>query len=246
VISLIKQTALREWQGALRYWVFGWLLSCLICVIARPFETDQLGVINAVGYWLLINGIAVVIMFGVLRGFGPRLDDKFVFVAVLGSALFSLLFTPALMLVNERLYGFDLPVHFFASNFLISCVVFCIVWVSRSRHAAPAPLLKPKFENRLSKYQTAQLWAITAQDHYLHVQTDQGSELILMRMSDALLELADHDGVQIHRSHWVARAGIARKTATSVTLHNDDVLPISRSNGPAVKAFFAARLPKVH
>ena len=236
--SWIKQTALREWRGALRYWVMGWLLSCLICVVARPFQTDQLGFIIAVGYWLLINGIAVII----LRGFGPMLGGKFVLTALLGSAVFSLLFT-ALMLINELLYGFDLPVHFFASTFLISLVVFSIVWVAQSRHSMPTPSPISKFENRLSKYQTAQLWAITAQDHYLNIQTDQGSELILMRLSDALVELADRDGVQIHSSHWVVRIGIAKNNANSVTLHNGEVLPISRSNGPVSKAFFAQRLP---
>lgn len=147
------------------------------------------------------------------------------------------------MLVNELLYGFDLSVHFFASNFLISLVVFSIVWVAQSRHSMPTPLPVSKFENRLSKYQTAQLWAITAQDHYLNIQTDQGSELILMRLSDALVELVDRDGVQINRSHWVARNGIAKNSTTSVTLHNDEVLPISRSNGSVAKAFFAQRLP---
>lgn len=66
----------------------GMALSCLICVVARPFQTDQLGFISAVGYWLLINGIAVIIMFGILRGFGAMLGGKFVLTALLGSAVF--------------------------------------------------------------------------------------------------------------------------------------------------------------
>ena len=239
----IKQMALREWRGALGYWAVGWLLATLICVVARPFDTNQLRFVSAIGYWLLINGIAVAVMFGVLRGFGGMMSEKFPLVALVGSIVFTLLFTPILIYVNETLYGFHLPSHFFVSNFLISVVIFGIVWVARKRPLAPSPLLAPRFENRLSKYQTAKLWAISAQDHYLNVQTDEGSELILMRLSDALAELADRDGVQLHRSHWVARAGIAKHNATSVTLHNNTTLPISRGNAPAVKAFFAQRLP---
>lgn len=243
VIGEFKQMALREWRGAMRYWIMGWLLASLICVIARPFGTYQLNLIGAIGYWLLINGIAVSIMFGVLRGFAGMMGEKFPLVALVGSTVFTLLFTPVLMFVNESLYGFNIPAHFFISNFLIAIVIFCIVWVARTRHSEPAPLLAPKFENRLSKYQTAKLYAISAQDHYLNVQTDEGSELILMRLSDALAELTHRDGVQIHRSHWVARAGIAKHTTTSVTLHNNETLPISRSNAASVKSFLAQRLP---
>ena len=235
--------ALREWHGALRFWVFGWLLASLICVVARPFYTDQLSLVSAVGYWLLINGMAVIIMFGVLRVFGDMMSEKFALVALVGSTVFSLLFTPVLMFVNETLYGFDLETHFFLSNFLISMVIFGIVWIARPRTSTASPLYAPTFENRLSKHQSAQLWAISAEDHYLNVQTDQGSELILMRLSDALGELSHRDGVQIHRSHWVARAAIANSSASSVTLHNGKTLPISRSNAAKAKAFFAQRLP---
>ncbi len=243
MIGGLKQLARREWQGELGYWLMGWLLASLICVVARPFDTDQLGLISAIGYWLLINGIAVAIMFGVLRGFGNMMGEKYLLVAIVGSTVFTLLFTPVLIFVNETLYGFELPAHFFISNFLISLVIFGIVWIARPNVSKPAPLLAPKFENRLSKYQTAKLYAISAQDHYLNVQTDEGSELILMRLSDALSELTHRDGVQIHRSHWVARAGIAKHTTTSVTLHNNETLPISRSNAASVKSFLAQRLP---
>jgi DNA-binding LytR/AlgR family response regulator len=122
-------------------------------------------------------------------------------------------------------------------------VIFGIVWIAQPTVPTPSPLLAPTFENRLSKYQTANLYAISSQDHYLNVQTDEGSELILMRLSDALVELSHRDGVQIHRSHWVARAGVAKHNAASVTLHNNNTLPISRSNAAAAKAFFAQRLP---
>jgi hypothetical protein len=243
VIGVIKQVALREWHNGLRYWVMGWLLASLICVVARPFNTDELGILSGVGYWLLINGLAVFIMFGVLRGFRDMMGERFILVALVGSLVFSLLFTPVLMFVNETLYGFDLPSHFFINNFLIAMMIFCIIWIARTQIQSPAPIHAPKFENRLTKYQTATLWAISAEDHYLNVQTDQGSELILMRLSDALVELTGRDGVQIHRSHWVARAGVSKNTTNSATLHNGTTLPISRSNAAKAKAFFAQRLP---
>jgi len=249
VSGRLKQIALREWQGALQYWVLGWLLASLICSVIRPFGTVQFSTVQSVGYWLLINGIAVLVIFGVLQVFKTMLSEKFALVAILGSIVFTLLFTPILIVVNDHLFDLILPFSFFITNFFISLLVFCIVrtamaWRSPSEQTVSG--LSAKFENRLTKYQTAQLWAISAQDHYLHVQTDQGSELILMRFSDALAELDGRDGVQIHRSHWVARGGVAKNNSTSVTLHNAVEFPISRSNSARTKAFFAKRLSQGH
>ena len=42
----------------------------------------------------------------------------------------------------------------------------------------------------------------------MEVVTDKGTELILLRFADALNELGNVDGFQIHRSHWVARSAI--------------------------------------
>ncbi len=45
---------------------------------------------------------------------------------------------------------------------------------------------------------------IEAQDHYLSVTTTKGRALILLRLSEALEELAKAEGLQTHRSHWVS------------------------------------------
>ena len=42
------------------------------------------------------------------------------------------------------------------------------------------------------------------EDHYLNVHTSQGSHMMLLRMKDALVELKDYKGFQVHRSWWVA------------------------------------------
>lgn len=46
------------------------------------------------------------------------------------------------------------------------------------------------------------------EDRYLRIHTDGGSDLILMRLRDAVGELAGADGLQVHRSFWVARAAV--------------------------------------
>lgn len=59
------------------------------------------------------------------------------------------------------------------------------------------------------KYRGAELWAISSEDHYLRIHTDRGEELILMRLADAIRELSGANGLQTHRSWWVAKDGIA-------------------------------------
>ena len=46
------------------------------------------------------------------------------------------------------------------------------------------------------------------EDHYLRVHGAYGSELILLRMRDAVQEVAPLIGAQVHRSWWVARSAV--------------------------------------
>lgn len=76
--------------------------------------------------------------------------------------------------------------------------------------------------------------ALQAEDHYLRVHLVGGqSELVLMRLSDAMAELPTHKGAQTHRSWWVARdaeRNVARAEGrATITLDQDLVVPVSRS-----------------
>ncbi|GGB72486.1 MULTISPECIES: LytTR family DNA-binding domain-containing protein [Henriciella] len=89
------------------------------------------------------------------------------------------------------------------------------------------------------KYRTADLYAVSSEDHYCRVVTSLGSELILMRLSDAERELASVDGLRVHRSWWVSRKGIAESRREGgkivLTLKSGDEVPVSRSYQDAVK-----------
>ncbi|MDQ1191329.1 DNA-binding LytR/AlgR family response regulator [Brevundimonas vesicularis] len=78
-------------------------------------------------------------------------------------------------------------------------------------HAAPAETAtRPvRFLDRLPmKLKGATIRAVQAEDHYLRIHTDRGSDLILMRLSDAVEELEGLEGAQTHRSWWVAREAV--------------------------------------
>ncbi len=92
---------------------------------------------------------------------------------------------------------------------------------------------RPKILDRLPPEQRGRLSHMSMQDHYVDVRTDRGSTLVLMRFSDAIAETAGVDGLQIHRSHWVALAmaeGPARINGKpAVRMRDGSVLPVSRS-----------------
>lgn len=77
------------------------------------------------------------------------------------------------------------------------------------------------------------IYALEAQDHYVRVVTNQGDDLLLMRLSDAIAETAPLRGLSPHRSWWVAEAGVKNvvrhQGKIMIYLKNDNVVPVSRS-----------------
>lgn len=104
-------------------------------------------------------------------------------------------------------------------------------------HAAPGPA---RFLDRLPpRLRGARLIAVEAEDHYLRLHTDRGSDLILMRLSDALAELEGVEGAQTHRSWWVARdavVGVERGDGRArLTLEGGIAAPVSRRYARALR-----------
>jgi DNA-binding LytR/AlgR family response regulator len=105
--------------------------------------------------------------------------------------------------------------------------------------SAPVQLPPPFFE-RIPPHLGRQLLALGAEDHYLRVMTAQGSDLILMRMADAIRELGDGTGLQVHRSWWVALDAVTEVrrdgARTALVLANGQEVPVSRTFAAAVRA----------
>jgi hypothetical protein len=111
------------------------------------------------------------------------------------------------------------------------------------RAAAAAPTIAaPAFFERIPPALGHQLIGLEMEDHYLRIHTALGSDLILCRFGDALRELQGFDGVQVHRSWYVARAAIKemRKEGQkmTLTLRNGIEVPVSR---PFQKTLMAQR-----
>lgn len=96
----------------------------------------------------------------------------------------------------------------------------------------PAPSRTARLSARLSAAIRSDILALQAEDHYVRVHTRAGSELLLMRISDAILELDGLPGTRAHRSWWVSDAAIVstvrRARRTVHILANGVRVPVSR------------------
>ncbi len=83
------------------------------------------------------------------------------------------------------------------------------------------------------------LLSFSAEDHYIRVRTSRGDHLLLLRFSDAVRETEPTEGLQVHRSHWVAREAIVKvtrgKDRAVLTLCDGTRIPVSRRYLPALR-----------
>ena len=105
--------------------------------------------------------------------------------------------------------------------------------------ALPAPPNPPPLLDRLPLDQRAPLVSLSVEDHYVRVRTTKGETMVLLRLGDAIRETTGVDGLQVHRSHWVALDHVqaARREADRAVLtlaHGPDI-PVARSYIPAIR-----------
>ncbi len=141
-------------------------------------------------------------------------------------------------------YGFLGYLGFYARVWMITILlVGPISLIAEKLAKNPAEQNEPpagsRFFQRLPVELGTDLLCLSMEDHYLRVYTSLGDTLILMRMSDAVAELEAHDGMQVHRSWWVAKAAIKKivrePRKKSIILTNDVHVPISQRREKALK-----------
>ena len=78
---------------------------------------------------------------------------------------------------------------------------------------------------------------VKAAEHYLEIHTAQGVEVIRERMATFLEQVSDEDGIQTHRSHWVARPWAQTLTGSKLTLADGDKVPVARGRMDDVRSW---------
>lgn len=102
----------------------------------------------------------------------------------------------------------------------------------RARHVATARQLPRRLDRSVI--------CLEMEDHYVRVHTDAGSELVLMSLSQAIAGLDGVEGLQTHRSWWVAKAAVSGLVEDGrnlrLTLRNGLEAPISRARVAELRA----------
>jgi len=123
----------------------------------------------------------------------------------------------------------------------VSALIVFLARATPVQTHASADAAKPaRFIQRLPlRLRASRLIAVEAEDHYLRVHTDAGSDLILMRLSDALDELEGLEGAQTHRSWWVAKDSVRGASRgdgrATLTLEGGLTAPVSRRYAKALR-----------
>lgn len=178
---------------------------------------------------------------------------------LLQGAVAGALMTPPMSLVvwgsTQLIPGGAAPIHqipgYIASSFVVceSMTMLVVFMNLRTGQAAAAQAAlaqamlvaaPPKFLERLPlKLRGAEVWAVEAEDHYLRLHTSKGQDLILLRLADAIDELAGIEGAQVHRSWWVARDAIADARRgdgrATLVLKDGSEVPVSRTYAKIIR-----------
>ena len=257
----LLQLALRQMLtlvGDRRLWIaFGVLVS--LFVSTGPFGTyDLLGFAERLGFWLTVHaatwlialaGIALVSAWngnekpiGVLQTtLGCALATPFIGIAV--SAVKTIFL--------DRVFTLQSVLWQMAEAFPVAIIVGLVAYFffqssPRASSAILAPVGANRLMLRLPPEKRGALQYLTMRDHYVEVVTVKGSELVLLRLADAIAEAGRGAGIQVHRSHWVALDAVQTVERldgkSAIVTKTGARLPVSRTYMPALKE--AGLLPR--
>jgi hypothetical protein len=240
--------ALRELHGALRPWR-QWaavLLAGAVAGLTGPFGTFDAPPLPRMAYWLLVAtgsyglGIGIgALVTGMLRGRRPGLAAWIALATLPGIPIAGLV-----TVLNALVFGWT-PEGWGGFLTLVGyCAAISVAVGLGLRIAQGAPGAEggtagspqegePRLLSRLPVEKQGRLLHLRMADHYVEVTTDRGTELLLLRFSDAIAETEGVAGLQVHRSHWVALDAVQRAGREGgrpvLELETGAVVPISRS-----------------
>ncbi|HEX8622210.1 MAG TPA: LytTR family DNA-binding domain-containing protein [Allosphingosinicella sp.] len=216
----------------------------LVMAALGPYRTLDVPDLLRTAYWLVAvlgAGLAGILVDLALE---TRIRGFWVRIAVV-SLLMTVPVTPFVYALN--LYMLDLPrrpwlLWQLAWQVLVVALLImalrALLWrrivETRTIVVPPLPEAERDFRLRLSaKRRGARLIALEAEDHYVRVHTDAGSELVSMRFSEAMDELAQAHGYRLHRSWWAPADAVEavrwKRGGGEARLAGGIVAPVSRS-----------------
>lgn len=243
-----------------------WGVGTILLSLIAPFDmAETTTLFSRAVYWFALIGCAIGISLSTkysVMNFFPGLAP--LHLVALTAFIFAAAYTPVIYLANylilpNRMDSLGSFPEMFGLVLLIFFCLAAVISVIQHQYATPAPITpptpaaslldaslqgdaRPALVRRLEhQLQSARIIRLSMQDHYVEVHTDAGSQLILMRMSDAITELDGIEGLQVHRSHWVALDAVTgskrEKGRIYLVTRDGGAVPVSRSHAATVREF---------
>ncbi len=228
------------------------LLAAMGLVMAAlgPYRTLDVPDMVRTAYWLAAAICAGLVGILVDSTLGPRIRRFWPRIAIV-ALVAAVPATPLIYLLNTLIL--DLPRRPWLMPqlgwqvlvvMLLILALRALLWrrivETRTIVVPPLPEAERAFRMRLSaKRRGARLIALEAEDHYVRVHTDAGSELLAMRFAEAVEELALAHGYRLHRSWWAHADAIEavrwNRGTGEARLKGGIAAPVSRSCAAALK-----------
>ncbi|MEM0900717.1 MAG: LytTR family DNA-binding domain-containing protein [Pseudomonadota bacterium] len=225
----------------------------VIAAIAAPFGSgDVMVLVPRLAYWVVLVVVTYILGYVAYRMAVKAKPQSLALRILIAGALTAFSAYAVILLMNglalQNWPSVDAALLLFANTAVISFVVAAIFQIAYPPNidAPDQTVARPRILDRLPIEKRGQLVSMSVEDHYVRIRTLSGEELVLMRMSDAMREVPQALGLQVHRSHWIAENQIksaARKgdgAVLSMTAGPD--IPVSRTN--VAKLYAAGILQK--
>ncbi len=236
------------------------IVAALLLTLAGGFGSDAITPVKRAGYWLLIMLSATLFALGALAGVRaldrasprPLVDVLLVsFCTAIPTTMIiigadaTFLNNPHSLVSAIRVFGLVLVIsmvmtslnfHFEKLQEVRTELSARFTSDEEAEQTSPEARIKSRLPNHLRH---VGICALQAEDHYLRVHSENETALILMRLSDAIEEATPIEGLQTHRSWWVARSAVENVTRSAgratLTLKNGLQVPVGRTYAKALQ-----------
>ena len=229
-----------------------WIFLTVVMAVGGPFGSyEQISFAERLAFWLVVSALSIVLAVAVRMAVFNRLGLTDLWRGGgLASAVVALLLcwpTHVVMarISHDAMFMPPTPPELAVFIFCLS-MGFCAfrhgLEIAPTGTAAPARSHPepPRLLGRLPETLRGPICRISGRNHHVEVVTMVGTTTLLMRFSDALAELDTVDGIQVHRSHWVAaeavEAAVRDGSRLSLRLRCGETVPVSRTFLPQVEA----------
>ena len=251
-----------DWRALSKKVLIAALVGGCIALVLEPDHTSDLPILAAFGLWSTHILLAAALFLASLGAF-QRLSLRGPIPIVTSTLLLPVLFAPVSLLLD---YGFGKPDEelllgkgpltiYLSEVVAVAPVALTVAIVmtfilyghlpnDEDQEEAAAPSLKSLIDT-VPRSLGDDIIRMHAQDHYVEIVTTEGRALLTERFGDCVEKLAQLDGIQCHRSHWISLPHVKDLTRSGsayiCVMSNGDEIPVSRRRHSDLKRWIGER-----